>query len=706
MNTEPRYLNRLWRKLRPTAPQRLAIHCALFIGFIAPVNAAEPLLSAADFTQIVRGGFRHTMQPGAPYPQLSESILLSEDPLTKGNNSYSWSMAWYDADGPGDNNPASLYVGTVRNVLCAAGGGGTPLTEPCPVIANNALQFDQDWAAEIWRYDPSPYADYGGTNGDWTRVYQSPLNGFGSILFNNTPRDVGYRNQSVCRTHGDARERLYATTSGVPGNILYINDSGTSFAETSRSGLKTEFSEFLALSGEGDIGYRGLACLNGYLITSPASSIDSDSPDVSENPFLIANADPAQQDGSVSNAWVPLADFRNFPSLDFNRDGDFNDSNECAGCGLGSATGDPSNYGAFDMMVLDGDLWVAVSNRGSNGGPDRGGVELWRGDADNFGYMPNGSVMGDGSGIVWNKVIDAGAGRREDSIGVSVDNALGTFGSLDGKLYLAMWESGFAGGSKAELIRVDPGSGPGDETWELLIGGGRTDYATDPLLNGSGSATGTMVCNDTNRYVEASNTPSVTGPDCYPSTGRNVGFGSAQPTGTDQFNDDSPPAPLNEGGATYFWRMGSHIPAPGEEELYMGTYAAGESFLNGSSCGGSEADPCLPNTVDGGFELYKTSAAQAGNEWHTLNIRGFGNPLNYGVRSILSVQLPDAPVDEHVLFIGTANAYTNAPDIPGTAGYWGGTEVYMSGRFAPPASEGCDFFIIPDGNGSTMALCL
>ena len=565
-----------------------------------------------DFTNISKRGFGQTID-GVFNP----GPILKPD-LGSGRNSYTWSMGWYDADADGPGLP-SLYVGTVRDILCPF-GFDLPITEVCLEINPDApFGFDANQRAEIWRYDPSSFQDYGGANGTWHRVYQSPLGGFNDdplvvaieFLIENdpdsipgplqdftsllsdlrqVPRDVGYRNQAVCKTRGDSRERLFATTSGVPGNVLYINDEGTSFERTSNIGLKSSLARFLpvdilpdgidpsafpllqGLPFDGDIGYRGLVCFNGYLITSPASSVDSGSQDVSENAFLLGNADPAMQDGAISDGWEPLVDFRNFPDLDYDRDGDLtNLPSDCDGCGIGTATADPSNYGAFDIAVLGGDIWVAVSNRGSNGGPDRGGVELWRGDGTNFGYQPDGNIMGDGSGISWNKVIDVGAGRREDAIGSDVDNALGVFGTLNGELYMALWESGFGSGdgSLAEMIKIDPGTGPGDETWELLIGGGRQAYATDPVLNGT-TATGEMVCAEANRYDESTNMQDNSGPDCYPSSGRHLGYGAVQAVGTDQFDSETPPAPVNAGTAVYFWRMGTHHAQAGDE-LYMGT---------------------------------------------------------------------------------------------------------------------------------------
>ncbi|MCP4010628.1 MAG: hypothetical protein GY726_14100 [Proteobacteria bacterium] len=465
------------------------------------------------------------------------------------------------------------------------------------------------------------------------------------------------------------------------------------------------------LNENGDIGYRGLVCFNGYLIASPASSFNSDSEDVSENPFLLGNWNPSR-----GGDWQTLVDFRNYPNIDFQQNGDFIDLEDTYVEPVDTSMGDPSNYGAFDIKVMEGDIWVAVSNRGKNGGPDRGGVELWRGDGAGFGtecFTFNPEVPDDGcAGIAWNKVIDVGAGRREDTLGPDIDNALGTFGILHDpdtgrdNLYMALWESGFESGSRAELIRIDPMSEtPGSEQWELLIGGGRLDYA-----GGYGTASGTMICDAANQYEDK--TPALgdvpgDASDCYPSTGRNMGFGAIQAldpsaggdTGAGgaptQFDDQTPPNPVEMGGATYFWRLGSHLNSiSGLEELYLGTYSSGSLTGPGSLCGGEieilgipiPLPDCVPDEVDGGFELYKTTSEEAGDAWSQLSYQGFENPFNYGVRSILSVQLPDAPVEEPVLFIGTANPYTNVPDVVGAEAFWGGTEVFMGTFSVPPTT--------------------
>jgi len=50
-----------------------------------------------------------------------------------------------------------------------------------------------------------------------------------------------------------------------------------------------------------------------------------------------------------------------------------------------------------------------------------------------------------------------------------------------------------------------------------------------------------------------------------------------------------------------------------------------------------------------------------------------------------------------VLFIGTANPYTNVPGVPGTEAFWGGTEVFM-GTFIAPLSAPPQNLIASDGD--------
>ncbi len=726
-NLSPEYVAIKKYKLATITKTSLLASTALLLtlGGSDPAWSAKELNDVGDFSKIARSGYREVVNGTVDGDGRPAFVPSGVDNNDEGHNSYSWSQAWYDDDGdPASSDESQLYVGTVRDVICAA-GLDYELTGPCEFnqpsdggLIDIGLPFSDVQRAEFWRYNPSAYDDFGGANGDWVRVFQSPMDGFmgqttGNILvdfvlpevFADLPRDVGYRNQSVCRTMGEpGRDRLYATTSGIPGNVLVINDAGNSFDPAPTGGLKADLLNFLpaefdlggimlAVGGtnDGDIGYRGLACFNGYLITSPASSVDSQSEDVSENPFLLGNADPSEKNGGISSDWITLVDFRNFPSIDFNRDDDFDDPNDCTDCGTGLPgnvpAGDPSNYGAFDMIIMNhgdhDDLMIAVSNRGKNGGPDDGGVELWRGDGSNFGT----ACTGEPCDIVWNKVIDAGAGRRPDDVGPDVDNALGTFGILNGELYMGLWESGFESGSLAEMIRITPND-HGDETWELLIGGGRLDYA-----GGYGTATGEMICQSENQYEDLTpangNVPGD-GSDCYPSSGRNMGFGSVQTLtpgaggAPAQFDNDSPPDPENAGNATYFWRFGTHPNiVSGEDELFMGTFEF-DSHVGGLIAGGG---PIIPNTATGGFTFVKTTETDKGDSWFTVNDNGLLNPFNYGVRSMLSTVLTDDPglvdgpgnaiPEEPVLFVGTANPFTNVPDFPGTEDFWGGTAMFM-----------------------------
>ncbi len=237
------------------------------------------------------------------------------------------------------------------------------------------------------------------------------------------------------------------------------------------------------------------------------------------------------------------------------------------------------------------------------------GFELWRGDGTSC--QPPPGVCN----IEWTKIIDSGGGRPADDIGPDVDNALATFGVHNGQLYVGAWESGFNEPGLAEMFRVEPDTG----RWELLIGYPRANYASNDLFIN-------FDCPDDKAGT------------CYPTTGRGPGFGESV---------ESPETSI--GNAQYFWRFASY-----GNHLYMGTFSF--DYPDGNL------------TPESGFDFYRT---ENGSAWDTISTNGLGNPFNYGIRSLLSV-------DGLGLVVGTANPFTNVPDVPGTEPYNGGTEVFLA----------------------------
>jgi hypothetical protein len=81
----------------------------------------------------------------------------------------------------------------------------------------------------------------------------------------------------------------------------------------------------------------------------------------------------------------------------------------------------------------------------------------------------------------------------------------------------------------------------------------------------------------------------------------------------------------------------------------------------------------------GGFDLWRTSD---GENWIPVSKRGFDNPYNYGIRTLVSTP--------HGLFLGTANPFGPrvAKRIDGSWQYVdnprGGCEIWLGNRTDPP----------------------
>ena len=131
--------------------------------------------------------------------------------------------------------------------------------------------------------------------------------------------------------------------------------------------------------------------------------------------------------------------------------------------------------------------------------------------------------------------------------------------------------------------------------------------------------------------------------------------------------------------AGYFWRMAVH-----DGWLYLSTFDW-SVFLHYAG----RPSPAAQRLVDeygldqvvgraGGFELWRT---QDGTTWIPVTLDGFGNPYNYGARTLVS--------SPHGLVLGTANPF--APETPmRSAAGWeyvanpaGGAEVWI-GRAPSP----------------------
>ena len=221
---------------------------------------------------------------------------------------------------------------------------------------------------------------------------------------------------------------------------------------------------------------------------------------------------------------------------------------------------------------------------------------------------------------LWNLVVTDGAGRGP------FNETVGSMCEFKGALYVgsAIQNGGYdrklgIGPAASELIRLYP-----DDSWELLVGDGRmTAQGLKMALSGFGP-------------------------------------------GFENFFTG------------YFWRMCVH-----EEWLYLGTfdstvlmpYSPKEKW---PEKGRRRVDKGRMEDLlnkEGGFDLWRT---RDGIRWLPVTKKGFGNPYNYGVRTMVSTP--------YGLFVGTANPFGPEVAVKRSSGLVyefnpkGGLEIWLGSR--------------------------
>ncbi len=268
--------------------------------------------------------------------------------------------------------------------------------------------------------------------------------------------------------------------------------------------------------------------------------------------------------------------------------------------------GNPDNLGIFSATIFEDSLILGVTNRTT-------GFEIWKAGGTSC-HEPPGPCE-----LVWEKIVDKGAGRQPEN-GFQPNAGVADFAEHNGNLYVAVADSALFKATTGEIIRFQPGL----ITFDLIMGQPR-----DPSA---------MATNFQNFNCNLGD-PDGLGPlpeACLPLSGRGPGFGGGPP-------DFAP------GRATYVWRFQSHT----DDYLYAGTFdiATVDFVLNG-----------VP-VENPGFDLLRT---KDGTAWSFVNQDGFGNPCNYGLRTMVSTSLG--------LFFGTANPFA---DQDGTGVCTGGAEVWL-----------------------------
>ncbi|MGD2082770.1 MAG: hypothetical protein PVF91_07380 [Chromatiales bacterium] len=491
---------------------------------------------------------------------------------------------------------------------------------------------------QIWRYRPSSSDEGGdwGLSGVWDLMFEPPrvrpVIGLSDAVPRDTPRDFGYRAMATCDA-GDGISRLYVGTFGIPGHILYYD--GTTFQKTSDRGLFNGLGDLAAVTFE--MGYRALACYRGRLWASPIGYLQpAPHVDSSLHPVIQMNPDPAG--GAPWELMVNVSDPDSHPLAD------------------------PGNSVIFQAEVVGDYIYFAVANRTT-------GLELWRGDGRHcpLPWESDGPCR-----MIWTKIIDNGAGRPPDSLGDAVDNAGATLGVFGNDLYLGVTDAASEGRSIAELIRVpNAGSAPAADPrvphqWELLAGWPRRNYAKPAerlpgLENLWCGNPGDMSDSAPPFWTESFTAldDDAEADDCLPSTGMGPGLNLELP--------DPQYAGLKLGPGGYLWRFADHQNAV---------------FMSRLDLYGDLAPVPL------GASLLKSAD---GISWTAVTEDGFGDPTNFGIRTLLS--LPGIG-----LAVGTLNFERGAQVLIGTTA--------PAGRVPPVIDGGSDRLIFDEDQDETVEAAL
>ena len=397
--------------LRMLAACALAI--ALAVAAAAPVRAAGLLNDNADFKLLATLGFTQAIDGAHP----------------EGNefNQYAWSMTWFRG---------KLYVGTGR-------------FDTDGTVANLLTMTGQ-----IWAYTPGG-AD--GSTGTWALVLQSPMTLTG-------PREFGYRWMTVCSFGGT--EYLFVSTAGfTQGNILRTSD-GVTFTPLSRSGFPA-----------GSVGFRTTVCFTEtsgrqLLITTPVGkggSVDTYDADMSNNPVVLANDNPAG-----TGTW------RTYSPMRFN---------------------DASVDALFTLYGAGGHLYAGANSPAT-------GAQLWR----TTGCPPSRPNCAPG----WAKVVDRGGGRPFNEDGTIRNYGISDLMAFDGAIYMGI-STPTHNKPPAEMLRLRA-----DGTFEVVIGEPRLNFGPSP----NAAPTNPALPSNLRCGVPLEDLDGVGGAnDCPPTSRHGAGFG-------------------------------------------------------------------------------------------------------------------------------------------------------------------------------------
>jgi SAM-dependent methyltransferase len=243
-------------------------------------------------------------------------VLVARHGFGDPANAYAHCLAWFNGH---------LYAGIARYCYVALRPYNLDQEYQVFPVKLPEFQWDLDWRAQIWRYDPR--------NCIWENIYRSPM-----IMGNKgieVPLHLGFRDMEVFQGESDPAPALYTVSWGSHmgrGPFVLRCLDGRHFEEVAVSERQYFGSQTL----------RALKAFNGRLYTLPTGRDSGiDGTHASQQAVVLESSDP------LKGGWKPVS----IPHF-----------------------GDPQNVMLADMETFNGHLYVGTMNPYE-------GYQIWKTDA-------------------------------------------------------------------------------------------------------------------------------------------------------------------------------------------------------------------------------------------------------------------------------------------------------------------------------------
>ncbi len=266
--------------------------------------------------------------------------IIAQNGFGERENSYSWSMEWFDG---------KLYVGTGRDVLCVENETvqhyfpliTTYVTNPSPDVRCPKNPLDMNLRAEIWQYTPPQHS--------WKLVYRSRTEENPEAPNKPVASDIAYRGM-VDYTDPEGKQALYAAGVSADEYLPQLLESHPPRILRSYDGVHWQALNLPSVIVHypfGNIrpmGFRSLLVWKDHL-------------------FVTATPD-LTGDGALFEIQRPWSDHPKLVQVS------------------------PSNLDVFEVKAFDGELYLGC-------GSDTTGYSVWRTKGDGHPFTP---VVTDGAG--------------------------------------------------------------------------------------------------------------------------------------------------------------------------------------------------------------------------------------------------------------------------------------------------------------------